>query len=161
MKQSELKSLLNDLSHVADVSAKYSTRVKSKDRAVLKSANDVHNLMHQWYINTGMYEQRELFSVVLMNRANQVLGIVKAGEGTATYCHVDKQYVARLAILANAQSIILCHNHPSGNTKPSDADIKLTKEIVEAFKLLQINVIDHVILTPDNGHTSLTEEGLI
>jgi DNA repair protein RadC len=161
MKQSEIKQLLTDLSHVCDVGAKYSTKIKPKDRAVLHSQIDVFNLMHQWYINTEMYEQREIFSVVLMTRSNQVLGIVKCGEGTSSSCIVDKQYVARLAILANAQAIILCHNHPSGNLKPSDADIALTKQLKEAFKLLDISVLDHVILTQDNGYTSLQSDNLM
>jgi DNA repair protein RadC len=161
MKQSEIKQLLTDLSHVCDVGAKYSTKIKPKDRAVLRSQNDVFNLMHQWYENTGMYEQREIFSVVLMTRSNQVLGIVKCGEGTPTSCIVDKQYVARLAILANAQAVILCHNHPSGNLKASDADITLTKQLKEALKLLDIAVLDHVILTQDNGYTSLQADNLM
>jgi DNA repair protein RadC len=117
--------------------------------------------MHKWYENTGMYEQREIFSVVLMTRSNQVLGIVKCGEGTPTSCIVDKQYVARLAILANAQAVILCHNHPSGNVNPSEIDIKLTKQLKEALKLLDINVLDHVILTQDNGYTSLAGKDLM
>jgi DNA repair protein RadC len=161
MKQSEIKQLLSDLSHVCDVGAKYSTKIKPKDRAVLHSQLDVFNLMHKWYENTGMYEQREIFSVVLMTRSNQVLGIVKCGEGTPTSCIVDKQYVARLAILANAQAVILCHNHPSGNVNPSEIDIKLTKHLKEALKLLDITVIDHVILTQDNGYTSLAGKDLM
>lgn len=161
MKQSEIKQLVSDLSHVCDVGAKYSTKIKPKDRAVLKSQNDVFNLMHQWYLNTEMYEQREIFSVVLMTRSNQVLGIVKCGEGTPTQCIVDIQYVARLAILANAQAVILCHNHPSGNVNPSEMDIKLTKTLKEALKLLDIIVIDHVILTQDNGYTSMQAQDLM
>lgn len=161
MKKSDINQILKDVSHVCDVSAKYSTIVKAKDRPLIKSKSDIFNLMHQWYINTEMYEQREIFSVVLMTRSNQVLGIVKCGEGNTSQCIVDMQYIARLAILANAQAVILCHNHPSGNLKPSDADIRLTKQIKEAFKLLDISVLDHVILTKDNGCTSLAAEKLI
>jgi DNA repair protein RadC len=161
MKQSEIKQLLSDLSHVCDVEAKYSTKVKSKDRPKLSSQEDTYNLMNKWYEDTGMYEQREIFSVVLMTRYNQVLGIVKCGEATSSSCIVDKQYIARLAILANAQAVILCHNHPSGNVNPSDADIALTKQLKEAFKLLDIAVLDHVILTQDNGYTSLAAKDLM
>jgi DNA repair protein RadC len=117
--------------------------------------------MHKWYEESGMYEQREVFSVVLMTRLHQVLGIVKCGEGNATSCIVDKQYIARLAILANAQAVILCHNHPSGNTEPSDVDIRITKDIKEALKLLDITILDHVILTQDNGYTSLAAQDLM
>jgi DNA repair protein RadC len=161
MNKSKLNQILTDVSHICDVSAKYSTKVKAKDRAKIESEVDIYNLMNQWYINTDMYEQREIFSVVLMTRANQVLGVVNCGEGAATHTSVDKQYIARLAILANAQAVVLCHNHPSGNIKPSDADIRITKEIKEALKLLEITLLDHLILTQDNGFTSLAAEGLI
>jgi DNA repair protein RadC len=161
MIKSKVNQLLNDVSHICDVSAKYSTKVKSKDRPVIKTEVDIYKLMHHWYANTEMFEQREIFSVVLMTRANQVLGVVNCGEGAATSTIVDKQYIARLAILANAQAVVLCHNHPSGNIKPSDADIRITKEIKEALKLLEITLLDHLILTQDNGFTSLAAEGLI
>lgn len=161
MNKNKMNQLLKDVSHICDVSAKYSTKVKAKDRAIIKSQVDIYNLMHQWYINTEMYEQREIFSVVLMTKANQVLGIVKCGEGATSSCIVDKQYIARLAILANAQAVVLCHNHPSGNIKPSDADIRITKEIKEGLRLFDISVLDHLILTKDNGFTSLGAEDLI
>ena len=161
MAKSQLNQLLKNISHVCDVSAKYSTKVKVKDRALIKSEIDIFNLMNKWYENTEMYEQREIFSVVLMTRANQVLGIVNCGEGATSQVIVDKQYIARLAILSNAQAVILCHNHPSGNLKPSDADINITKEIKSALKLFDIALLDHLILTQDNGFTSFASQNLI
>lgn len=157
----KLNQLLKDVSHICDVSAKYSTKVKVKDRAVIKNEDDIFNFMHQWYINTEMYEQREIFSIILLTRANQVLGVVNCGEGAASQVVVDKQYIARLAILSNAQAVILCHNHPSGNVKPSDADIKITKDIKDGLKLFDIVLLDHLILTQDNGFTSFAANGLI
>jgi DNA repair protein RadC len=96
-----------------------------------------------------------------MTRANQVLGIVNCGEGASNQVVVDKQYIARLAILSNAQAVVLCHNHPSGNIKPSDADIRITKEIKEGLKLFDIALLDHLILTQDNGFTSFAADGII
>jgi DNA repair protein RadC len=161
MAKSQLNQLLKNISHVCDVSAKYSTKVKVKDRPSIKNEIDIFNLMNQWYENTEMYEQREIFSVVLMTRANQVLGIVNCGEGATSQVIVDKQYIARLAILSNAQAVILCHNHPSGNLKPSEADINITKEIKSALKLFDIVLLDHLILTQDNGFTSFASQNLI
>jgi DNA repair protein RadC len=161
MAKPQLNQLLKNISHVCDVSAKYSTKVKVKDRPLIKNETDIFNLMNQWYLNTEMFEQREIFSVVLMTRANQVLGIVNCGEGASNQVTVDKQYIARLAILSNAQAVILCHNHPSGNLKPSEADIKITKEIKSALELFDIVLLDHLILTQDNGFTSFASNGLI
>jgi DNA repair protein RadC len=161
MNKSKVNKILKEVSHICDVSAKYSTKVKVKDRPLITNELDIYNLMNQWYTNTEMYEQREIFSVVLMTRANQVLGIVNCGEGASNQVVVDKQYIARLAILANAQAVVLCHNHPSGNIKPSDADIRITKEIKEGLKLFDIALLDHLILTQDNGFTSFASNGLI
>jgi DNA repair protein RadC len=161
MSKPQTNQLLKDISHICDVSAKYTTKVKAKDRALIKNEIDIFNLMNQWYLNTEMYEQREIFSVVLLTRSNQVLGIVNCGEGATTQVVVDKQYIARLAILSNAQAVVLCHNHPSGNIKPSDADIEITKEIKSGLKLFNISLLDHLILTQDNGFTSFAANGLI
>ena len=159
--KNKVKQILNEVSHICDVSAKYSTKVKVKDRPLIKNELDIYNLINQWYTNNEIYEQSEIFSVVLMTRANQVLGIVNCGEGASNQVVVDKQYIARLAILSNAQAVVLCHNHPSGNIKPSEADIKITKEIKEGLKLFDIALLDHLIVTQDNGFTSFAADGLI
>jgi DNA repair protein RadC len=161
MKQSEIKQMLNDISHVADVAVKYSAVVKAKYRKKITSQLDIYPIFHSWYENTGLYEQKEIFCVALVNRANQVLGILKVGEGSATACVADVQYIARAAILAGASAVILCHNHPSGNLNPSDSDKKLTNKIIEALRVLEIGVLDHLIVTPDNGYTSFQSINLI
>jgi DNA repair protein RadC len=153
------KDLVADLMHIAEVSVGYSAKVKAKDRKKVTSASDAHELLHFWYEHTGFYEQREIMTALLMDRANKVLGLIKIGEGSATGCVVDEQYLLRAAILANAQGIIMAHNHPSGNLKPSEADIKLSNKLKKAGKFINIKVHDSIILSSDGEFRSLANEG--
>jgi DNA repair protein RadC len=152
-----IKELTAKISHVCDVSVKYSATTKAKNRTKITNTQHAYNILHPWYESTGMYEQREIATVLLMNRQNQVLGILKAGEGNINACIFDMQYSFRAAILASATGLILCHNHPSGNLTPSAADVKVTQEFKLSGKILGIEILDHIILTPDNGYTSLKE----
>jgi len=156
MKKSKLVA---DLMHIAEVSVGYSVKVKAKDRKKIEGASDAHELLHFWYENTGMYEQREVMTALLLDRANKVLGLIKIGEGSATGCVVDEQYLLRAAILANAQAVIIAHNHPSGNLKPSVDDIKLSNKLKKAGKFINIKVHDSIILSSDGEFRSLANEG--
>ena len=153
------KDLVADLMHIAEVSVGYSVKVKAKDRKKIEGASDAHELLHFWYENTGMYEQREVMTALLLDRANKVLGLIKIGEGSATGCVVDEQYLLRAAILANAQAVIIAHNHPSGNLKPSVDDIKISNKIKQAAKLINIEVHDSIVLSSEGGYRSLANEG--
>ena len=98
--------------------------------------------------------------ILLLNRANKALGYSKISIGGIAGTVVDTKVVFQTALKANASSIILCHNHPSGNLKPSDADIKLTRIIKEAGKIMDINLLDHLIIT-DEGYYSFADEGMM
>lgn len=86
---------------------------------------------------------------MLLNRMNKVLGIylISVGGFAGTVC--DPKVVFQAALKTNASSIILAHNHPSGNLKPSDADLQLTEKLKKGGKLLDIAVLDHLILTEE------------
>lgn len=103
---------------------------------------------------------KEVFLVAFMNAAKVVTGFKKISSGGATATIVDPAEVMRQAILNEANSVILLHNHPSGNPKESQADIKLTKRIAESGKLLGIPVDDHIIIAADD-YNSLRAKGLI
>ncbi len=104
-------------------------------------------------------ELREEFIVVLLNNAKKVLGWSRISTGGSTATIVEPSAVFQIALLGKAGSIIVAHNHPSGNLKASSADIHLTKRIAEAGKLLGITLEDHIILAP-NGYLSLREQDL-
>ncbi len=98
--------------------------------------------------------------LMLLNRANRVLGYSKISLGGTSGTIVDTKVVFQTALKSNASSIILCHNHPSGNLKPSEADQKITKSLKEAGKIMDIVLIDHLIIT-DEGYYSFADEGII
>jgi DNA repair protein RadC len=108
----------------------------------------------------GSIDYCESFVVMYLSRCNEVLGIMKVCEGGIDACVVDQRKIFQGALLSNSTSIILAHNHPSGNLKPSQPDVKITNEIAKAGELLKIRVLDHLILTSE-GYLSLADEGLI
>ena len=103
---------------------------------------------------------RERFVVFWLNSANKVVGFEIISEGILNSSLTHPREVFRGAIIATAASIILSHNHPSGNTEPSQEDIAITKQIVESGKIIGIPVHDHVIFT-DTAFTSMAERGLL
>ena len=98
--------------------------------------------------------------MLLLNRANKVLGIVEISKGGTAGTVVDPKIVFAAAIKTNCSAIILAHNHPSGNLRPSDQDIRLTRKLKECGNLLEINVWDHLIITRE-GYLSFADEGLL
>ena len=102
----------------------------------------------------------EEFWVILLNRANKVLQKVQISEGGISGTVVDPKKIFKIALENHSSGIILCHNHPSGATFPSEADQKCTKKLVNAGLLLEIAVLDHLIVT-DDGFYSFVDEGAL
>ncbi|MFM6976172.1 MAG: DNA repair protein RadC [Sphingobacteriaceae bacterium] len=102
----------------------------------------------------------EEFWIILLNRASQVLSKHLISKGGQNGTIADPKIIFNTALLHHASCIMLAHNHPSGNIKPSQADIILTQKLREAGKLLDIQIVDHLIFT-DNGYFSFADEGLI
>jgi DNA repair protein RadC len=102
----------------------------------------------------------EEFWVVFLNRQNKVIGKQKLSQGGMTGTVIDVRLVLKLALEKHATSLIFCHNHPSGNLEPSDADKKITRQLKEAAALMEIPVIDHLIVT-QSGFFSFADEGML
>ena len=102
----------------------------------------------------------EQFKIMLLNRANKILGIFTVSTGGVAGTVADPKVLFAAALKGNASSIILAHNHPSGNLKPSEADRQLTNKLSQAGKLLDISVLDHLIITADE-YFSFADEGLL
>lgn len=98
--------------------------------------------------------------VLLMNRMNRVIDHVLIGTGGFTATVVDIRLVIREALMKRATTIALCHNHPSGNTKPSADDNKLTQNLLQACKVMNIRLLDHIVLT-DGAYYSYNDEGCL
>jgi len=106
------------------------------------------------------HQRTESFHVLLMNTANQVLRDVTVSEGSLNSVLIHPREVFRLAIAENAAAVILVHNHPSGNTEPSKEDLSITRQLVDAGRIVDIRVLDHVIIGGDE-FTSLAERNLM
>ena len=124
--------------------------------ASFRRSSDVAN----HYIPLMRDLRKEVFKVLLLNRANRLIKEVTISEGTLEASLVHPRDVFREALLEPAAGVILIHNHPSGNPSPSEEDLRITKQLVEAGRLLGIKVYDHIILAGEN-HRSLADEGLI
>ncbi len=104
--------------------------------------------------------QHEEFWIILLNRANMVLNTRCISKGGVSGTVADPKLIFKEALDHTASAVILSHNHPSGNRRPSDADIRLTKKVKEAGKLLDMPVLDHIIYT-DNSYYSFADEGMM
>ncbi len=120
------------------------------------SSLDVFGIFH------GIVEgyQYESFWLLLLNRANRIIKTVQVSDGGVAGTVADPKRIFKVCLEYNACNVILCHNHPSGNTKPSESDIKLTKKIQNAGGFLDINVLDHIIIGGEN-YFSFADEGLL
>ena len=106
------------------------------------------------------YMKNECFKVLLLNTKNEVIATHTVSIGTVNSSLVDAREVFKPAIKRGAASVAFAHNHPSGNPAPSETDIEVTTRLIDAGKLLGVNVIDHVIIG-DGVFASLRQEGLI
>ena len=105
-------------------------------------------------------KDREEFIVVMLDTANTMIGMAQISVGGLAASIVEPRQVFKTAILANAAAIICIHNHPSGNPEPSREDIRITRQLVEAGKLMGVPVHDHIIIA-ENRFVSLAERGLL
>jgi DNA repair protein radc len=113
------------------------------------------------YLRITLQDQRrEVFAVIFLNQANRVNHFEVISQGGITGTVADPRLILKKALESHAVSIILCHNHPSGNLKPSKADEELTYKIREAAKFFDIKVIDHIIVSND-GYFSFADEGMM
>lgn len=110
--------------------------------------------------DADLLEYREEFILLCLNRANDTIGYSKISSGGLTYTTADPRMIFAIALKCGATSIIISHNHPSGNKYPSQQDIDLTMKVKQSGSLLEIHLIDHIIITPDSFY-SFANEGKI
>jgi DNA repair protein RadC len=132
------------------------TIAKDKGKNKILSPADVANL----YLPLMRDLQQEIFKVLLLDSANHLINEVEITRGTLNSSLVHPREVFRAAIAEPAAAIILLHNHPSGNAEPSSEDIQITRQLVEASKIIGIPVHDHIILA-GNTFTSFAEKGIL
>ena len=148
----KMKKTMNE---VAEIKVAYSTN--DTPRIKITSVDVAYKiLLASWDLD--IIELQEEFKILLLNRANEVLGLYPLSKGGITGTVVDQRLIFAVALKCNATGIIMCHNHPSGKLSPSETDITLTKSIGKCADLLEINLLDHLIITK-NGFFSFSNQG--
>ena len=126
------------------------------EKTVVKSSGDIAR-----YLQASLKDYNyEVFAVVFLNRANKINHFEIMSKGGITGTVADPRVILKKALEEDATSIVLCHNHPSGNLQPSRADEELTKKIKEAAAYLDIKVIDHIIVS-EEGFYSFADDGIL
>ena len=156
-----MENLINQsaLFQVSEINISYSPIIKNSERVKVTTSRDVFKVfLDTWDSNKiDLFEQ---FKVLLLNKGNKVLGIFEASSGGVSGTVVDAKLVFGTALKSCASSIIVAHNHPSGNLRPSQCDIEITKKLKEGGKLLDIAVLDHMVITSE-GYYSFADEGVL
>jgi len=132
-------------------------RRRAAEIPVKKTISSSRDAFEIFYPNLAdsLYEE---FWVLFLNRANRKISVMSVSEGGQAGTVADPKKIFKMALDQNASYIILCHNHPSGNLRPSDADIRLTRKMKEAGQLLDLPVLDHLIIG-DEKYYSFADEG--
>jgi DNA repair protein RadC len=129
----------------------YSKKIKNEDRPKISKSQDAVDVFRELW--SSQIEVREEFIVLLVDRSNRVLGYQLLSKGGMTGTVADIKLIYSVALESLASSIIIAHNHPSGNIQPSASDLQLTKKIQEAGKYIDITLLDHIILTKESHYS--------
>jgi DNA repair protein RadC len=144
-------------SNVAEIKVSYIPT--GRPGTQITCSNDAYLELRNWFSKDTLALQ-EQFVVLYLNRANRVLAAYEVSRGGLTGTVADPRLILSTALKLASVGILVSHNHPSGSLKPSHADIQLTEKIKEGGKLLDIQLVDHLILTPDEYY-SFADEGKI
>ncbi|MEI6575102.1 MAG: JAB domain-containing protein [Bacteroidota bacterium] len=143
---------------LAEVKVVYKSR--PKERVKVRSSRDAYEIFYQIF-DKDTIEYQEQFYLLLLNRANMVIGWVRLSQGGMSGTVVDPKVIFSIALTTCTTCLVLCHNHPSGSIIPSEADLALTKSLGQAGKLLEITVLDHLIIGQEGCYYSFADEGII
>lgn len=145
---------------VGEIFVKHSYTLPQCELKTVTTLNDAVNYLRESVFNKDEITFRESSYLLVVNQSNKVLGWFKLSLGGITGTIIDLRLLFNCAISCFATGIIIAHNHPSGNTKPSNADNQITEKIKEACNFLDIRFLDHIILT-DNSYFSFADAGIL
>ena len=141
-------------STISEYSLKYTKSEIQKTK--ITTSESASNVIRKFYFDDiNIYES---FFILLLNSRNMTTGFAKISQGGTAGTVVDIKIIAKYAVESLSSAVIICHNHPSGNKQPSDADLNITKRIKDALLLLDIKLIDHIIIT-ENDFYSCADNG--
>jgi DNA repair protein RadC len=153
-----LLGTLKKSDELAEVKVIYTSKRKGITR--LTSSKDAYGILYPLF-DQDTIEFKEDFFLLVLNRANTVLGWVRLSSGGTCGTVVDVKIIFMIALLTNAHCIIMCHNHPSGNLTASREDILLTNRVKEVGKILNVYLYDHIIICKGDSYFSFANEGLL
>jgi DNA repair protein RadC len=131
----------------------------SDKQIAFKNSQDIFNYaINIWPCD---YMVREAFCILLLNRANNLQGFYIVSIGGITGTVVDIKQIFKVAVNSLSSSIVIIHNHPSGNLRPSEADKSITQKIKQAAKLFDITLLDHVIIGGEASYLSFADDGIL
>lgn len=142
---------------ISEIRVSYSN--ENREKVSINGSESAYKILLSCW-DKSKIELQEEFKILLLNRANRILGINTVSSGGVSGTLVDPKLVFNVSLKCNASAIILSHNHPSGNLNPSGSDKELTKKLRCAGDFLDIKVLDHLIITPE-GYFSFADEGLL
>lgn len=146
------------IQQASEITVSYKPAVEASKRLRICNSTEAESVLRTvWELPIDL---RESFYALYLDRANKLLGYLLVSIGGVTGTVVDPRIIFQTALKANACSLILAHNHPSGNPEPSRNDLLLTGKLKDAGKLLEIQVLDHLILLP-GGYHSMADAGEI
>ena len=148
---------MNTINKVAEIQVSYFPSIVDNFQ-IKDSKSSFDLLLEGWSKNT--LEMQEEVKILLLNRSNKVLGVYSLAKGGLNSCDVDVRIILSVALKTLSTGIILIHNHPSGNIKPSKADISITEKLRLACEIMDITLLDHLIITKSDYY-SFADEGIL
>lgn len=156
---SKLATDFNGAYKVPEVEISYRNQIKASERVKINSSEDAYKLlMRTW--DMKLIDLQEQFKLLLLDRNNSCIGVSTIGTGGITGCVADLRLAFAIALKTRAVGMILAHNHPSGNLKPSLNDKTLTWNFEKAGRYLDVTVVDHLVLTKE-AYTSFADKGFM
>ena len=143
---------------LAEIELSY--RPKNSHHPIIKSSADVYYHLLKFFPEDTIALQ-ERFVAGYVNRSNRLIGVCNISTGGITGTVADPKLIMAVALKSGATGITLAHNHPSGNLQPSAADVEITKKIQSACNFLDIKLLDHIILVPQQTYFSFVDENLL
>ncbi|WP_256006848.1 JAB domain-containing protein [Pedobacter deserti] len=150
---------VNPMFQVSEIQVSYQPNFKASERPKIGSSKDAFDVLISCWDKDQINLLEQCFMLVL-NRANRVIGIREVSSGGYSGTVVDPKLIFGIALKCVGSSIIIGHNHPSENLRPSTSDLDITKKLTAAGRMLDLPVLDHLIVTAE-GYYSFSDEGLI
>ena len=157
--KSEFRARVLEQIPIAEIKLQYNKEVSPQNRLKISNSQQTTEILRAlWDYDT--LELQEYFKILYLNNYNQIIGLYPHSKGSITGTIADIRLILAGALQCGAVAMIIAHNHPSSNIKPSEADKKLTEKINKASELMDIKLLDHIILTKDDYY-SFADEGHI